>query len=199
MQLCVCEDFRRVCVLDNRWMARRAANLQIFMSGPASGRQRQPMPQTTMWAEMDGLHRGWWHGGGYVGGGMGMGGFQGGRGLDPLAGGVETSSVVAVLALWQKCSQELTSCPPNYAECLWVCLLLRLCGCQQYLCVAWIMRNSSGIWCAFKFVTGLQVGGKQTKPNWSEVSRCKQMVFGWAGAWCGRPSEPTTNDAHQIG
>jgi len=58
------------------------------------------------------------------------------RGLDPLAGGVETSSVVAVLALWQKCSQELTSCPPNYAECLWVCLLLRLCGCQQYLCVA---------------------------------------------------------------
>jgi len=85
---------------------------------------------------MDGLHRGWWDGGGYVGGGMGMGGFQGGRGLDPLAGGVETSSVVAVLALWQKCSQELTSCPPNYAECLWVCLLLRLCGCQQYLCVA---------------------------------------------------------------
>jgi len=34
-----------------------------------------------MWAEMDGLHRGWWDGGGYVGGGMGMGGFQGGGGV----------------------------------------------------------------------------------------------------------------------
>jgi len=42
------------------------------------------MPQTTMWAEMDGLHRGWWDGGGYVGGGMGMGGFLGEEGPRPI-------------------------------------------------------------------------------------------------------------------
>jgi len=37
-----------------------------------------------MWAEMDGLHRGWWDGGGYVGGGMGMGGFLGEEGSRPI-------------------------------------------------------------------------------------------------------------------
>lgn len=128
--VCECGYFRRVCVLDNRWMARRAANLQIFMSGPASGRQRrQPMPQTTMWAR-DGwaakrgaeCEAGWWcfetlwPDKGRVGH------------TDPLAGNVETSSVVAVLALWQKCRQELTSWPLNYSG-YW-CAILNMCGCR---------------------------------------------------------------------
>jgi len=201
MQLCVCEYFRRVCVLDNRWMARRAANLQIFMSGPASGRQRQPMPQTTMWAEMDGLRR-VWQGVEGVGGGFGCGGF-----LDPLAGGVETSSVVAVLALWQKCSQERTSCPPNYFSvcgsilsscdcvCVCMCLCVRVCVCVgRELCgieVAFDAHLNS--WRSFKLVAN--------KPNRSEAN--------WANRWFsvgrqkggqeGRPTEPTINDAHQIG